>query len=119
MIKKGSLAILLVASSFVLVMIGVLIGRSTTDQIHSISTKPTASSFVSGTPATTVGLLNINTATAAELSELPGIGEILAQRIVDYRTEHGPFTSVDQLTAVEDIGPKRLEDIRELITVGG
>lgn len=67
-----------------------------------------------GTPA---GLVNVNTASAAELEALPGIGEVLAQRIVDHRTEHGPFASVEDLLDVSGIGEAILEDIRDLVTV--
>jgi competence protein ComEA len=63
------------------------------------------------------GLVNVNTATAVELEELPGIGEVIAQAIIDRRTESGPFTSVDQLLDVSGIGDATLEDIRELVTV--
>jgi competence protein ComEA len=63
------------------------------------------------------GLINVNTATAAELETLPGIGEVLAQRIVDYRTEHGPFRSVEDLLDVSGIGEAILGDIRDLVTV--
>lgn len=63
------------------------------------------------------GLMNVNTATATELEELPGIGEVLAQRIVDYRTDNGPFASVDQLLDVSGIGDSILESLRELVTV--
>lgn len=62
-------------------------------------------------------LINVNTADATELEELPGIGEVIAQRIVDYRTENGPFASVDQLVDVSGIGDAILESIRELVTV--
>lgn len=65
-----------------------------------------------------VGRLNINTATSAQLEELPGVGAVLAERIVAYRDAHGPFTSVDQLTDVEGIGPSLLEKLRPLVTVG-
>ena len=61
--------------------------------------------------------LNINTATAAQLETLPGIGPVLAQRILDYRTANGPFTTVAQLTFVNGIGEKKLMDIMDLITV--
>ena len=63
------------------------------------------------------GLININTATLAQLDSLPGIGPVLAQRILDYRAAHGPFSSPGQLTLVEGIGQKRLADILDLITV--
>jgi competence protein ComEA len=67
---------------------------------------------------TTVGgLVNLNTASATELETLPGIGEVIAQRIVDHRTANGPFTSVDQLLDVSGIGDAILGSIRELVTV--
>ena len=62
-------------------------------------------------------LVNVNTANATELEVLPGIGEVIAQAIIDHRTENGPFTSVDQLIDVSGIGDATLEDIRELVTV--
>ncbi len=64
------------------------------------------------------GKININTATAAELTALPGIGEVKAQRIVDYREENGAFVSVEQLTDVNGIGEKTLEKLRDYVTVG-
>lgn len=67
------------------------------------------------TPAPT--LVNVNTAAAEELETLPGIGEVLAQAIISYRDEHGPFTSVDELEEVSGIGPATLEEIRDLVTV--
>ena len=63
------------------------------------------------------GLINVNTAATTELEELPGVGEVIAQAIVDYRTENGPFASVDQLLDVSGIGDATLEDIRELVTL--
>jgi competence protein ComEA len=59
---------------------------------------------------------SLATATAAELDELPGVGPVTAQNIIDYRTEHGPFRSVDDLDAVPGIGPARIEQLRELVT---
>jgi competence protein ComEA len=63
------------------------------------------------------GLININTATAAELEELPGIGPSYAKGIIDYRTQNGPFVRVDDLDKVKGIGPKTLEKLRPLVTI--
>ena len=62
------------------------------------------------------GPLNINTATAAQLETLDGIGPVLAQRIVEYREANGPFASVDGLLEVKGLGPGILEAIRPQIT---
>lgn len=63
------------------------------------------------------GKVNINTATAAELDTLPGVGPVMAERIVSWRESNGPFTSVDALDAVQGIGPKLLARLRELVTL--
>lgn len=62
------------------------------------------------------GPLNINTADEAALQELPGIGPALAGRIVEFRDQNGPFTSLDELDAVSGIGPVLLEDLAEVVT---
>lgn len=62
--------------------------------------------------------LNINTATTEELdAKLPGIGPVLAKRIVDYRTGHGPFKSVDDLRSVSGIGDRRFDQIKDYVTI--
>ena len=63
--------------------------------------------------------LDINTATAEELQRLMGIGPALAQAIVDYRAEHGPFRSVDELLEVSGIGEAKLGGFRDEVTVNG
>ena len=63
--------------------------------------------------------LNVNTAEAAALEELPGIGPALAAAIVEHRRRSGPFAAVDELVEVSGIGPAKLEEIRPLATVGG
>jgi competence protein ComEA len=65
--------------------------------------------------ATTVAI-SLSSATVEQLDELPGVGPITAQKIVDFRTEHGPFASVDDLDAVPGIGPTRIEQLRDLVT---
>jgi len=61
--------------------------------------------------------INLNTASAEELTSLPGIGEILAARIVAYREEHGPFQTLDDIMQVSGIGSKVVEEIRDLATL--
>lgn len=68
-------------------------------------------------PEGSTPLVNINTAGAEELETLPGIGEVLAATIIQYREEHGPFTSVDQLVDVSGIGEVTLEELRDLVTI--
>lgn len=63
------------------------------------------------------GKINLNTAGAAELDTLPKVGPVLAQRIVDWRKDHGPFKSVEELDAVDGVGPKMLEALLPLVTV--
>jgi competence protein ComEA len=67
--------------------------------------------------ATPSGPVNINTASASELESLPSIGPVLAQIIIQYRQEHGPFRTVDALLLVPGIGPATLEKIRGFITL--
>jgi len=63
------------------------------------------------------GKLDLNTATAAQLEELPGVGPVLAQRIVDWRTEHGRFASVDELGEVSGIGEKIFAELQPKVMV--
>ncbi|WP_347107564.1 ComEA family DNA-binding protein [Paenarthrobacter sp. S56] len=70
----------------------------------------------SGTP-TAAGKVNINKASVEELGTLPRVGPVMAKRIVDWRVEHGPFGSVEELDAVEGIGPKLMESLQNLVTV--
>ena len=65
--------------------------------------------------APAAGPVHLNTATVDQLDELPGVGPVTAQKIVDWREQHGAFSSVDDLDAIPGIGPARLEQLRELV----
>lgn len=65
-----------------------------------------------------VQLININTATKDELMTLPGVGEVLAERIIAYRQEYGRFVTTQQLTDISGIGEQRYAQLEALVTVG-
>ena len=62
------------------------------------------------------GRVSLSSATAAELDALPGIGPVTAQKILDYRAQHGGFRSVDDLDAIPGIGPARIEQLRDVVS---
>lgn len=62
--------------------------------------------------------INLNSASAAELQQVPGIGPSTANKILEMRKSYGAFKSVDDLLAIKGIGPKRLEKMRKYLTVG-
>ena len=136
--RKIELALLVVTVGFVCFCVGLFLGRRhepdtvtiTTDlavaQPSAESVSPSVQVQEESEPAPTesssasyiAGRLNINTATGEELTTLPGIGEKLAVRIIDYREKNGSFSAVEELCNVSGIGEKRLDAIREYITVG-
>ena len=81
-----------------------------------VSTEPTRPQV---TEAVIVFPIDLNTAQLKELMALPGIGQVLAERILAYRSEAGSFAAVEELLNVEGIGQKRFEEIIDLITIGG
>jgi competence protein ComEA len=78
---------------------------------------PPAAPGAPGAPGAAGGLLDLNQATVEQLDGLPGVGPVLAQRIVDWRTEHGRFASVDQLQQVSGIGPSKYSSLKSKVRV--
>jgi competence protein ComEA len=85
-----------------------------------VATSPSAVVPPSDTPGSSAAPgapVDLNTATAAQLDQLPGVGPVLAQRIVDYRTQHSGFRSVDELRQVSGIGEAKFADIKNRVRV--
>ncbi|MGI5236533.1 helix-hairpin-helix domain-containing protein [Dactylosporangium sp. CA-139066] len=82
-----------------------------------ITPPPGAVTGAGGGGGTAGGPVNLNTATTAELQTLPGIGEVLAQRIVEYRDRHGGFRAVTDLRQVEGIGDAKFQQLKDRVTV--
>jgi competence protein ComEA len=87
------------------------------DSGGSAASRSAATSSKQAQAPTAQRKLELNSATAAQLDLLPGIGPTLAQRIVDYRQQNGPFKRVEDLLNVNGIGEHKLADLRELVYV--
>ncbi|WP_040732880.1 ComEA family DNA-binding protein, partial [Nocardia tenerifensis] len=88
------------------------LGSATINATGRPSTTPPGS-----IPAAPAGRVDLNTATESELEALPGIGPVTAKAIAAWRTTHGRFTDITQLTQIDGIGPARLTRLRELVKV--
>lgn len=127
---KNKISVLLTAVTvlFVGFTLGLFVGRNSGSGTVTLAvpaqmqTAPTAAATAPAqtVPEETVSFpVNINTADAETLAALPGIGQVLAKRILAYRQQNGFFRVVEEITNVEGIGEKKAEAILELITVGG
>ena len=123
--KQLSSVLLLMTAVFLALLTGFFLGRNTCRPevsvrvVQDADIVPKASPPPASTEPETVFPIDINTASQSELSLLPGIGEVLAGRILAYRDAHGSFPCVEELLNVEGIGTKKLEEILDLITTGG
>lgn len=114
--KNGGKALLLLCVIALTLVLGMFVGRNLQSGYVML---PVNSNDVIDNKDIKDHRLDINTATKAQLMELPGIGELIAERILDYRAVNGPFATIDDLMNVEGIGQKKLLEVEALIKVGG
>lgn len=111
---KTELILLGLAAAF----LGVLLGISAGDRAAAAEPVSVTAERALPPEEIEVVLVDLNTAGIQELVTLPGIGQGLAQRIVDYRAAHGPFESPEALMEVSGIGEKKFAELRDYVTVG-
>ena len=78
----------------------------------------TAAPRSNNAPAKATTMVNLNTATSAELETLPGVGAKMASRIIEYRQKKGPFKKIEELMNVQGVGEKNFLKVRSQLTVG-
>ena len=116
--KKQGWILIGITGAFLCLLVGIFLGRNFSrsyipvQNAANFQTQPTDDS-----KPLYDGKMDINTATVQQLQLLPGIGEAIAQRIVDYRTEHGSFTTIEGLMNVSGIGEKKFEALRDYIKI--
>ena len=110
-----------VAIALVFLCIGYFLGRGQQMGTFTIYSDPSGLAAVNSKPTPTVGqaavgeLVNINTATEEQLQVLPGVGPAMAERIVSFREQYGPFISLEDMLHVSGIGEKTIEKFKGLV----
>lgn len=118
--ERAAIGLLLLSAAF---LCGLFVGRNTAaPELLQLPERQQVVTQMSDAPLEMVEqrvtVLDLNAATAEELDSLPGIGPVIAERIIAYREENGPYVSVEELLAVQGIGEKTLSELREYLTAG-
>ena len=117
--KKGRSIMLLVCALACTLVIGIFIGRNFNQKYTRLPNNQSPDPMVQTEIQPQDYRIDINEASKAQLMELPGIGETLADRIIVYRTQNGKYSGTDELMNIDGIGEKTLQQIENLIKVGG
>ena len=116
--KKHGWILIAVTGAFLCLLLGVFFGRTANKAYIKLEDSPSMQPQPSASQEPqTLGKININTATLEQLQLLPGIGESLAQRIIDYRNQNGSFSATKDLMKVSGIGEKKFDGIKDYITI--
>lgn len=115
----SSVILLSVTILFIGLMIGIYVGNANSHNYIDLAYDP--NSYTSGEvdPEPSIVKIDLNKATADELTIIPGIGKSTAKKIIDYRTQYGNFYRVDDLTNVKGITEKQIKQLEKYVTVGG
>jgi competence protein ComEA len=92
----------------------ILVGTPGSAAAQGAQAAPDSTGSAGGAPATP---LDLNVATSEQMQQLPGVGPVLAQRIIDYRTQHGGFRTVEELRQVTGIGARRFAELKDLVRI--
>jgi len=119
-LKKQQWILIGITGIFLCLLVGIFVGRNLTGAYVPIDNAiNTTGQNTTDEPQDNNGKIDLNTATLQQLQLLPGVGETIAQRILDYRSEHNSFNSVEDLMNVSGIGEKKFEQIKPYVKVGG
>ena len=116
--KNGRNILLLLCVLSFMFLLGLFVGRNSETKYVALRENDTVSVNTIAEGDSDYRL-DINTATKIQFMELPGIGEVIAERILQYRDENGSFTAIDDLLNVEGIGESKFQQIEKFIRVGG